>query len=61
MLTRTMRHFDNQDDEIEDKQSKMISALKLSKEINEEFSILYNERLKKIIEENQKIMQEREN
>lgn len=60
MLTRTMRHFDNQDDEIEDKQSKMISALKLSKEINEEFSILYNERLKKIIEENQKIMQERE-
>lgn len=55
-----MRLFDNEDDRIEDKQSKLISALKLSKEINEEFSIMYNERLKKIIEENTKLLMDRE-
>lgn len=30
-----MRQFDNKDDEIEDKKSKMVSAIMLSKEINQ--------------------------
>lgn len=48
-----MRQFDNKDDEIEDKKSKMVSAIMLSKEINQEFALAYNERLKQIIDYNQ--------
>lgn len=39
----------------------MISAIKLSKQLNEEFSRIYNLRLREIIEENNRIQKEKVN